>query len=356
MIKLQKMYNQTEFTAIHIYRVADTVIGTIYIACFIFGVPANLLSLIYFTRDRFQTVDLPTCLYTITALQDTVISLLSLKHGITLLRRRVDVFKGFCPVHHVLFRMSQRMSVFLVATLSMTRTYSLVYPLRMVSTKSVLKLLALVCFLMTCYFVVPASAGIMHISYHFNDGYCWAEPIAGNKISQTWDKIHNVMETVGLACPVVPIIVSCVVSAVKIQSSISFRGSRKRRSLRRSESTSSSLSSATSKKATITIIIVTAVYIIFNIPLFINYVLFVISILCYSYPGPIYDTVVMYYYFWNVTDLLNTALNASANPIVYFTRFQRFRSWSKAKLNYSSWRQKTFELISKEPESARKAD
>lgn len=330
------MYNRTEFIAIHSYRVADTVIGIIYILCFVFGVPANLLSLVYFTRQRLKTMDLPTCLYALTALQDTIITFLSLKHGITLLREREDVFKDFCPVHHILFQMSQRMSVFLIATLSVTRTYTLVYPLKRVRKKTVLKVLALLWFLMTCFFVVPASAGIVHISYHYADGYCWAEPIAGNNLSHTWDRVDNIMDTVGLACPIVPIIVSCVVSAVKIQSSIPVRGS-----CRRSNCSFSSAIKNSNRKATITIIIVTILYIISNIPLFINFTLWVITTVYYSYPGPFYGNVVMYYYSWNVTALLSTALNATANPIVYLTRFERFRRWliTGCKLDDPSWKQ-----------------
>lgn len=124
------MYNRTEFIAIPCYRISDTIIGTIYIICFIFGVPANILSSLYFRRKLLKHVELTTSLYALTSLQDAAISLVSLMHGVILLKEREDILKGFCPVQHVLFQIFQRMSVLLVAALSVTRTYKLVYPFK----------------------------------------------------------------------------------------------------------------------------------------------------------------------------------------------------------------------------------
>lgn len=186
---------------------------------------------------------------------------------------------------------------------------------------------------MTCFFAIPALAGAVHISYHFEEGYCWAEPHHENTASETWDKIDNYMDAVWLAVPVILIIVSCLISTAKIQLSnpgtSRHKDSEKNSKLRRQDSAISVHFTAiktSNRKATITIIIVTILYIIFNIPLFVNYVLYVITILKYTYPGPIYSGV-MHYYSWNITALLSTALNSSANPVVYFTRFKRFRQW-----------------------------
>ena len=330
------MYNLDEFYSIPNYRTADRVLGVLYLLCCLFGVPANILSLFYFTRQRLKGIDLPTYLYTLTAFQDAIISLLSLNHGMTMLRNRDVWLPGFCPVHHIFFQMSQRMSVFLVAALSVTRTYTLVYPLKRVRPKSVLKVLAVLWVLMTCFFVLPPSLKVVQITYHWEGGYCWAEPVPGKNISYTWDKFDNAMDTVGLAFPVLPITLSCILSAYKIKASIPSQGSFNRFKLNnKSAKPDQSLrkfSTAiknSNRKATYTVIIVTSLYIISNIPLFVNYVLYLTTIISFTYPGPVYGSPVMYFYSWNATALLSTGLNASANPIVYLTRFERFRRWIK---------------------------
>ena len=336
------MYNRTELYSHSTYKALDLTVGATHLACFLFGVPVNLVSLYYFTRERLGTMDLPTYLYTLTALQDAIISLLTLNHGMTLLRYREVWLPGFCASHHVLFQMSQRMSVFLVAALSLTRTYTLVYPLRRVQPKAVLKVLAGMWVLMTCFFVLPPAVGLVRIVYHWEGAYCWAEPIPGKSISYTWDKLDNTMDTLGLAFPVIPMTVSCAISTYKIV-------------VTRNDLTKETLAmmpkrmQKASQRISFTIIIVTVLYIIANIPLFINYVLYLITITCFQYPGPIYSSPFMYFYSWNITALLSTAVNATANPIVYFLRLKRYRRWLtlqlRGKLAISQSSRRTADLI-----------
>ena len=81
------------------------------------------------------------------------------------------------------------------------------------------------------------------------------------------------------------------------------------------------------RKITLTIIIFTIFYILFNIPLCVNYVLYVVTINMFTYPGPIYCDTFMYHYSWNITAILSVALNSTVNPIIYLTRFSRFKRW-----------------------------
>jgi hypothetical protein len=118
------MYNNLiEFYSIPGHKAADLTLGITYVLCYWLGVPANILALRYITRPSRRRMDLPTHLYSLTSLQDAIISLLSLTHGITMLRGRDVWLPGFCATHFILFQVSQRMSVFLVAALSVTRTY-----------------------------------------------------------------------------------------------------------------------------------------------------------------------------------------------------------------------------------------
>ncbi|KAL5256928.1 hypothetical protein ACHWQZ_G012009 [Mnemiopsis leidyi] len=312
------VYNKTEFYE-H-YTATDNILGIAYVLCFVFGVPTNALALCFFIRERLHGVDLLKHLYILTALQDTITSLLSLNHGVTLLRYREVWLPGFCPTQHTLFRICQRMSVFLVAALSVSRTHLLVRPLRKISSKLVLTLLAVVAVLMACFFALPPLLGVTQITYFWEAGYCWDVAIPNNTLSKTWDEMDNALDTIFLAFPILPISISCLISVYKILTS--------RRSI--AGLTKQPNEEAMRKKnnqATLTIILVTITYIVCNTPLLANYILYLIAIRTSGYPGPIYSSPLMYFYSWNVTELLTTALNASANFVLYWCRFQRFREW-----------------------------
>lgn len=310
------------------HKTADITIGVLYILCFICGVPSNILSFYFFTRRRFKNMDIPTFLYTLTALNDALTSVLVLVNGVTMLRGRDVWLPSFCATQHILFQMTQRMSVFLVAILSSTRTYSLVSPLRRVRIRSIQIASGVFWALMSCFFVLPPLLQIVQITYHFEGGYCWAEPIPNKNFSKTWDKFDNAMDTVGLAFPVVPITVSCIISTHKILISKRVKTRLMARKLSSNTQKKCSLSSKSSyRRATCTIILVTILYIVSNLPLFVNYVLYLITILSFNWPGPIYDSTIMYFYSWNLTAILSTGLNASVNPVIYLTRFKRYRIW-----------------------------
>ena len=314
------VYNKTEFYE-H-YATPDNILGITYILCFVFGVPANSLALCFFIKERLRGSDLLKYLYILTALQDTITSLLSLNHGITLLKHRDAWLPGFCPTQHTLFRICQRMSVFLVAALSVSRTHLLVRPLREISAKLVLILLAVVGVLMACFFTFPPLLGVTQITYFWEAGYCWDVAIPNNNLSKTWDEMDNALDTIFLAFPILPISISCLISVYKILTS--------RRSLAGlTKQPNEAALRKINNQATLTIILVTITYIICNTPLLANYILYLITIRTTGYPGPIYSSPIMYFYSWNVTELLTTALNASANSVLYWCRFQRFREWVK---------------------------
>ena len=84
------------------------------------------------------------------------------------------------------------------------------------------------------------------------------------------------------------------------------------------------------RRATVTVIIFTGAYLLFNTPLIVNLILWVITQRYFSWPGPFYSTnTFMYMYFWNLSDILFTGLNASLNPAIYFLRFPNFQTWAK---------------------------
>ena len=77
------------------------------------------------------------------------------------------------------------------------------------------------------------------------------------------------------------------------------------------------------KKATVTIIIVTTVYIIFNLPVFLNYVRFIVTV--YGKQKDI-QNVFLQKYIWLLTYIITVALNSLVNPLIYVLRMRRFRA------------------------------
>ena len=159
--------------------------------------------------------------------------------------------------------------------------------------------------------VLPLVLQKTRFVYTREEVYCWDDGT-----SQVWDKLDIWLDLIALAVPVVPITISCVLSCIVV--------GRKGKYLSETASGGSA-----NKRATRTIILMTAVYILFNIPLFVNYLLWTISVNTgnVTYPDPYWNTTFTYWFVWNFTDCLFINLNSLFNPLVYFMRIKTFKEW-----------------------------
>ena len=122
--------------------------------------------------------------------------------------------------------------------------------------------------------------------------------------------------------PIIPIIVSCIISTVAIIFSNKATKTSKAVTMRK-------------KKATVTIIVVTVVYIICNIPAVLNYTRYIVAVYITGRDFLAGDSSSEFLrkYIWLLAFVIMVALNSLANPIVYFLRMKDFRSelpWLKA--------------------------
>ena len=110
-----------------------------------------------------------------------------------------------------------------------------------------------------------------------------------------------------LAAPILPICISCILSTVTIARSIKL--TRRCRTV-----------SHLKLEATITILVVTAVYIGCNIPVFIFWTIYIVDGFTVSR-----DNQFLYWYSWGLTYVVLVGCNAALNPVVMMCRISKMR-------------------------------
>ena len=210
-----------------------------------------------------------------------------------------------------MLRNFQTFSVFLVAILSITRALTLLLR-KFIRKRFTVSIISVYGIFLLIRAIVLVATKYEHYYYYEQDVYCWPSS------EMPWcQQLIEILNVVQLALPIVPILLSCASSTYIILASIR-------------TSDQSSVGDAMKIKATITIIIVTTVYILCNIPVFMNQVLYTIHTIKYgdAWPGPYYSSGFMLNYSWGITGVVCVALNSAANPIIYFFRMKRFRAAS----------------------------
>jgi hypothetical protein len=168
-------------------------------------------------------------------------------------------------------------------------------------------------------FTLGLAANQGRYRYEAKDGYPY------NHFTSAWFAQWDIIAgVVLLAFPIIPVTVSCVISVYIVRSSASAcqegmimkcgTRTRKRNSKHR---------------ATTTILLLTTIYIVFNIPVFINYIRLAIIVFGPDHKdflNPDGNNRFVHAYAWNFTYIMSVALNALVNPIIYFFRMARFRN------------------------------
>ena len=119
------------------------------------------------------------------------------------------------------------------------------------------------------------------------------------------------VRTVELALPIPISVVSCIVSTVEVIRSLK-RGSTRSVMLKR--------------HATVTIILITVIFLVLNLPTFIVYLLRLISLLD-PLNSNLFSSDFMQLYSWGITRVVLYSMNAMLNPIIYILRIRHYRTW-----------------------------
>ena len=282
------------------------------------GVPGNLLAAIYFIRPSLRK-GLSTSLYIAVALADLSICIFQIPVLVSLLSQRNLVLFSFsviCTAWRLIFKSLQRFAVFLVLLLSVSRTIGLMWPLKSVSRRAVLGSM------WGCLVYIGVESATLGsqegYSYDRTGVYCFENGY------QPTSTAYTSLYAASLGLPAILIFFSFVTSVVAMKRSMSDSNGLPKSAAR----------DATKKQATVTIIIFTLTYIICNLPHFINMVSWIITMSlpgCTKhnscYPGPLYSNPFMYWFSWNISEVLSVLINCACNPVIYYFRIGKFKTW-----------------------------
>ncbi|KAL5255943.1 hypothetical protein ACHWQZ_G011230 [Mnemiopsis leidyi] len=274
----------------------------------ILGVPANIISLYYFCvlcKGR----DIPTQIYRRICVVDLVTCLAHLPVMVSMWSAREPVLFGnqyFCIGWRILFRGLQVSAIFLVLLLSLSRAIAICFPFTVLYREAIVW-----SFRAYLLFIILQNAALrseqIHV-YNDHDVFCY-EDLGPNQI---YGKIDDQLYEIEIGLPTFLIIISFISSVYK---------------LRKSDLVPNGQQS-TKKQASVTIMIVTGIFLICNLPQCINMLLWIADYdNMKENSSPRYRNTFMMFYTWNISAVQTVVLSAYLSPIVYFSRMQSFRDW-----------------------------
>ena len=278
----------------------DAGVGLLLITCFVLGAVGNTLALGYFLSGKRTTSNI---LYLSIVAVDLVSIGLALCPGLSHFEHRDPLLLSsplFCNLWGVFFFVSSRLSVFLVAVLSVSRTVSLLSPFTADRRSHVLTPILVYTALLFLVSFLP---------YLYHDIYTYSRSI----VFCGWDIPDHHYLPIFISVfillnilPFFPVVLSCILSVWELsRPSLSAGYTNKGRGEEK-------------RFTSTTIVILTSIYLLLNLPVVVYSLLFVVgSMDLFSN----YLTVFVFVY--------NVGINAAVNPVVYLCRFRGFRKYLK---------------------------
>ena len=294
--------------------IADRIIAGILINCFIVGFVGNAMALNYFiTAEKNKLLG---NLYVIITATDLFTCVLQTPVAASfIMNRNPGIFKfvEFCAFWTIMFEFLQVSSIFLVMLLCVTRAVAIKFPLCTIDARAIVRIYY------GYGFAIFLESGVRHlfdVYYMFvsDIGYC----VKGSN-KPAWSLYANVMNIISIGVPSAITFFSFVLSITELRS----------QNMRPSK--------VVANRASVTIAIFTAIFLVCNVPFFSNVILFVITRATTTYPGPVFSSTFMYSYSWIISKVLCVVINATLNPIIYFTRMLQIPNWRPKSAYYRSW-------------------
>jgi len=225
---------------------------------------------------------------------------------VTLFNERAPSLFGnmvVCASWTIVFRYLQMASMFLVMLLSVSRTIAIARPYYTVKKNHVLGVFFCYSFFLILHDVADAYCG--KFVYSDDGPFCYTSKAPSCRTAAT------AVISVEVGLPPIITFTSFLMfcwQAIYKASPVTPRDSR---------------------RAATTVALFTGIFLLCNLPYFILMIFYTATFAMNSgYPGPFFNDVFLYYYSWAIGKIVCTVLNATLNPILYYSRMTRFREWN----------------------------
>ena len=163
-----------------IYTVTPFIFSTLSLCCFLFGVGGSAISLLYFLDKFRQKKSTSTLLFILMNISDGTICFLILFVGISEIMSvsgNTSLFtcQWFCDIWGVCWYVAARMSIFFIAFLSISRTWVVIHPLAVIEKRKILGTSGVYLALMLAQQTFVFWLG-KHYSYERGHGHCAIDP------------------------------------------------------------------------------------------------------------------------------------------------------------------------------------
>ena len=321
--------NVAEFLSEEQYRVYDTLLAVTLSICTLVGLPGNIASQMYYYSSKRK--DFSSFIYVLVCSIDICICLIHLPVMIALYtNRKPGIFSQrlFCVGWNVLLYYVQQASMFLVMLMSVARSIKLVYKHYRIRTNWLLS-----AFLVYSGSIIVRFLFILifggHLFYDYSEimAYC-----IYYVFKESFSQFDQLVHSFYIGIPPILVVFSLSISII---------------SLCRKNSASVSRIDQKKYRAAVTMAMFSALFLICNLPCLLNNILFFLSELFYrtEYPGPFYVGEFMFFYSWLISDVICTVINASLNPVLYFSRMVGFRNWVKSRLKRKNALSRSFSSL-----------
>ncbi|KAL5258519.1 hypothetical protein ACHWQZ_G009115 [Mnemiopsis leidyi] len=293
-------------------READILIGLLLIAVVILGIGGNAAAVVYFWKKRQQS--LPSLLYTIIGIIDIITAVVTILVIPSIFSyRKPMLLESFtlCGIMGLVFNNTQRLSMFMVMMISVTRTIAMFRPFYEIKRVNVI----LACIAFEAFFflldVSFLATGSLQIVYYGPGNMCGVIP-GGNVSIWRWN-IYLIFNLAWLLLGSVVVFISFIMSLKTVSD-------------RQKSSVGQNSSEKKFQNVSITITLFTALFLLCNLPL----------LVLQTSANVIYFTGANDYlagnagYSWYglvIAHVFLTSFNAGANPCLYLYRMQKFRRW-----------------------------
>ena len=293
-------------------------ISLTYLFSLLLGTPTNILSFLYFYRTRALPSSL---LHSLMNLTDLVICLLvcPLPAVTNILSTDLTSFnwQPICYIWYTLQMVAIRYSVFLIGVVSVVRTYSIVRPLAGGLKRRYLA------FILPSYIIYMIGRLAIFVMYDLKPGYYHPMRVCLILITDPNNAVHifawMISDFVEMLAPMAIILISCTLTVLHLKrTGINQHSDRKRR-------------------ATITVLILTVIYIVFNLPYCIDRILVFITQFSRGKISPYANLYLNRpaIYFGVKSTIINLqfmgAISSVINPIVIIIRVNMIRKFRESK-------------------------